>query len=508
MNKPKLIIAGPGAGKTHSMVQTILEKLRDLTPSRYIVVITYTNSATQNIRTRLASKIVPPPNLFVGTIHSFLNKFIVIPFSSLHNGSIGKEKLFLQCQTDDVFESYKKTKRGTYTPQQAAVLKLRIKNGLNTKGYISFDQTIALAKDCIENEQILKILANRIQYLFVDEFQDTNNAIFSIIDSIRKQKKTQIYCVGDPEQFIQSFDLTSKIFDNIPILKALGNTKYDVGFNKSNFRSNERIVQFLNNFNSRSVNGHVFQQESRTGVTGETVKFISAYGTALEIITVFNQLCSGVGINTIERCVIAKKNDVVRRIIAALGNDYLSPGKHSNVSPIKTITDTLLSALDMNQTQFCSVYKTDVFALRKHSIAILKAIKAGTIRDENTFGNFLVQDLGLELKPGIPVRIENIKIQFHTEGQSQALTVSNIHMIKGLEAEAVLAIAKTEAELLLWIETDRQVREAYRDQEKTDYPRLGYVAFSRAKKMLCIACLEHINEDTKTKLTNLNVNIV
>jgi DNA helicase-2/ATP-dependent DNA helicase PcrA len=505
MTKPTLVIAGPGAGKTFNMVETILDKLPSVSASRYMAVITYTNSATDNIRARLSKRIVSPPNLFVGTMHSFLNKFIVIPFSSLHNHRVGKEKLFLQCQTDDVFASYRKAKGKTYTPQETSVIKTRIKDRLNEKGYISFDQTVALAKACLENDEILKIVSNRIQHLFVDEFQDTNNSLFSIIDDLRKQGRTEIYCVGDPEQFIQSFDIKSKVFTNIPILKALGNSRYDIQFNTANYRSSERIVEFLNNFNSRIVNGKIFRQESKTGESGEAVKFISAYGAATNILIPFDRLCAEANIITHGRCVIAKRNEVVNRIGSAVSNNFVSPGKRTLGSPIKAIADTLLSALNMSQREFCTRYKTDVFMIRKYSIAILKAITSGVIRDENTFGNFVVQNLGLQLNPGIPVKIDNLRVHFQVEDREDRVTLSNIHTIKGLEAEAVLAIAKTEAELLLWLETDRQVRESYRDKEKTDYPRLGYVAFSRAKRLLCIACLQQIGNETKSKLEALGV---
>lgn len=53
MSKPKLIIAGPGAGKTYGMVNEIISSLSELSPARYMVVITYTNSATDNIKNRL-----------------------------------------------------------------------------------------------------------------------------------------------------------------------------------------------------------------------------------------------------------------------------------------------------------------------------------------------------------------------------------------------------------------------------------------------------------------------
>jgi DNA helicase II / ATP-dependent DNA helicase PcrA len=508
VEKPKLIIAGPGAGKTFNMVQTILDELRHLSPARYMVVITYTNSATENIKKRLSKKITPPPNLFIGTIHSFLNRFIVIPFSSLNNSSVGTEKLFLQCQTDDVFESYQKSKGRTFSNEEAAILKARIKNRLNEKGYISFDQTVALAKECVENDRISSILCNRIQYLFIDEFQDTNNSIFEIIEGFRKGKKTKIYCVGDPEQFIQSFDIKSKIFANIPILKALGKTTFEITFNTANYRSSEKIVGFLNNFNARVVSNQTFQQNSKTRIVGHNVKFISAFGSITAILPFFDNACVSAGINKVDRCIIAKKNDTVRRIVAALDNKYTPPAKNDTVTPIKSILDTLLSALGMSQSEFCVAYKTNPLTLRKHAVAILKALQSQVIKDENTFGNFVVQNLGLTLKPGIPVKVENIRIYFPETVHTDVHTVSNIHTIKGLEADAVLAVAKSEKELLLWIETDRQIRETHRGKEETDYPRLGYVAFSRAKQLLCIACLEQISPRTKEKLTALGVDIL
>ena len=45
------------------------------------------------------------------------------------------------------------------------------------------------------------------------------------------------------------------------------------------------------------------------------------------------------------------------------------------------------------------------------------------------------------------------------------------------------------------------------DRATSDYPRLGYVAFSRARKILCIACLEPISDTTKQKLISLGVEV-
>lgn len=104
--------------------------------------------------------------------------------------------------------------------------------------------------------------------------------------------------------------------------------------------------------------------------------------------------------------------------------------------------------------------------------------------------------------------VENFQVMVSEVDNREYMTVSTIHTIKGLEADAVLAVAKTESELLLWIETDHSVRDTYRNGEITDYPRLGYVAFSRARKLLSITCLENISDDTAQKLRELGVTVI
>ena len=508
INKPILVIAGPGAGKTYGMVNEIIKSLKNLSPARYLIVITYTNSATNNIKKRLSKRIQIPQNLFIGTMHSFLNKFIVIPFSSFHNNSIKGEKLFIQCQTTDIFEKIRKVGKKTYTPKDAAIAKSRIKNNMNEKGYITYDQTISLAKQCIENEKIKKIIANRIQFLYVDEFQDTCNNIYKVIDAIRKEKVTNIYCVGDPEQYIQSFDSMIKDFTNIPILKSSNKSTYELRINDSNYRSTESITTFLNQFNGRVFNTGTFNQSCKTKNAGESVKFIDRQENVSDMISLFFNECQKLNIENNERCILAKRNEVINRIKGALNGNIISPRKSNNVNPIKDIMATLLSAINLNQTEYLNKYNATIFDLRKTCIQILKEIKSGKIENENTFFNFIKDELNLEVKIALPFKLRNLRIYDSVLSKKDAVVLSNIHNYKGLESKAVLAIAKTEAELLLWLETDTTRRDKKRTNEMTDYPRLGYVAFSRAKEFLCIACLEPIKEKTKELIAEFNIELI
>ena len=163
--KPTLVIAGPGAGKTHGMVDEIIKVLPNLEKHRYMIVITYTNSATQNIKKRLSKRISIPPNLFIGTTHSFLNKFIVIPYSSINNQDIKGEKLFVQCGIENVLEKLFKREKRPDDIRAVSAIRGRVKRALLKDGYITYDQTLALAEECFKNKRIKEITANRIQYL-------------------------------------------------------------------------------------------------------------------------------------------------------------------------------------------------------------------------------------------------------------------------------------------------------------------------------------------------------
>lgn len=243
-------------------------------------------------------------------------------------------------------------------------------------------------------------------------------------------------------------------------------------------------------------------------MVGENVKFIDKPSDITVMLPTFFEICERHNITHIERGIIAKKNDVVKKAIAALKGNVLSPDRSINVSPINEIRDTLLSVLDSNQSQYCEIYNETSFDLRVKCIHIIRAIRKGEITNENTFVKFVTENLNLEVKNRIPFKIDNLRISIEAQLSTSAIMVSNIHRFKGLEVDAVLAVAKTEKELKLWLETDTAIRDAHNEKATSDYPRLGYVAFSRARKILCIACLESIKQDTKEKLKSLNVDII
>ena len=76
------VSAGPGAGKTHWLVEhirNVLHRSKRLGKTRKIACITYTNIAVETILRRLGTS---ADRVEVSTIHSFLYKHIVKPYAS------------------------------------------------------------------------------------------------------------------------------------------------------------------------------------------------------------------------------------------------------------------------------------------------------------------------------------------------------------------------------------------------------------------------------------------
>ena len=78
LSTTRVVEAGPGSGKTRALVERYLQEAQEST--RGIALISFTNAAVDEVRRRASStpELLRAPH-FVGTIDSFLHRFIVTP---------------------------------------------------------------------------------------------------------------------------------------------------------------------------------------------------------------------------------------------------------------------------------------------------------------------------------------------------------------------------------------------------------------------------------------------
>ena len=181
-----LCLAGPGAGKTHTLVARINKLLENgVNPSK-IVCFSFTNYAADEMKNRLVSI---GKDIYIGTIHSYANSICA-------------------------------------------------KNGIKTSIDIEqekFDEIIRKAS--LINPKFYP----QIDYLFVDEFQDINTLQYNFI---RRLKAKNNYFCGDERQAIYSFIGSSDKY----IFDMAADPMFKKFFLVDDYRNPENILDFANDF--------------------------------------------------------------------------------------------------------------------------------------------------------------------------------------------------------------------------------------------------------------------
>jgi len=501
-NEFKLSILGPGGGKTTHLIKEIINELPNLKPNRVMAIITYTNAATNEIKEKVSKYAELPENVFIGTIHSFLNRYILKPYGCLCK-SIPQEytlvKDFDFSRLNDIGNRVQKIIRTN-----------ELKNKLTTKGLVGYDSVESKANEIISNHRdtIRKNLSLRIQFLFLDEIQDATSMQYKILEELRKAKKTKIYCIGDPEQYIYGFTYKNKKrpeFKKIPINKLKNSNNIERTYLENlNHRSSRKIIDFLNHFSVEK------QEYSENSPNGKKVIFIDK-NSLEEIIPIF-----------IEEYKLIDNNDKIdstnnqifflsyaNKTFDDVANNFgISTISNSKVTPSNILNLAIEYIISLGGTSISKICETNDITpikLRKIGLKLIKKIKSGAIWDETQVISFLTRHLEkFEKEENIITKSQLVDLITSINYNPTSNHVSSsIHKAKGLEASGVLVIAKTKNELKKWLELNLEKRA----KDKQDTCRLGFVAFSRAKDFLGISCLQLIDTEIKEKLLQLNVEI-
>lgn len=487
LNKPKLAEAGPGAGKTHAMVDEIVAAIQVLPPHRFLAAITYTNAAANTIRERLSKRVRVRRNVFVGTTHSFVNRFVLAPFAELLT-LLPQDRIYAAIDPYDKVNS----------PAGAAAY---TKN-LIKKGIVPYDSMIPTSRTILETPGIRDRICERLAYIFVDEFQDVDNGMFEVFEHFRKAEKTSLYAVGDPEQYVMSFAYRGQkppTFDKIPFFRF--RKQADLGPIIENHRSNGEIVTFANQFRE-----DLKQRAVKPKRNEPRVLFIPA--TSLEeIVRRYQTLSANVETEGEQRTrlYLSEENATFDSVC---GQFQLTPISNDGRKTNTLLGDTLelLSvALDRSQRRVCEEFGLSRLQWRAVGVRLLRDLRAGqygidqlNVFAADAFGHNVSKSRIKLIEDGLSLLSAELAI-----GASAQMTelYASIRKAKGLQADAVLVVAKGVAELKKWLQTDRSVRVA----DKQDKCRLGYVAFTRPREMLCIACLKEPDAELTQTLQNLGV---
>lgn len=269
------LIACPGSGKTRTLTYKIAHELsQEQSDRRYVVAITYTHRAADEIRERVEDLGVDVSRLWIGTIHAFCLEWIIKPYSVYEPALANGYRIIDQHDRERLLErlcapyrsygvthydcDYYFTTHGYYLGCPAATKHPHIQkvleqyfSELSEAKQIDFELILWYAHGLItRNSAIAKILSNLFSYVLVDEYQDTKKIQYEIVGSILRagEGATRLFMVGDPNQAIYGS------LGGYPI--SFGDLKDLIGIPveerelSQNYRSSARIVEFFGHFNA------------------------------------------------------------------------------------------------------------------------------------------------------------------------------------------------------------------------------------------------------------------
>lgn len=230
---PLRIIAGPGSGKTKTIISKISYLLENgLAKPNEILTITFTNKAANEIKKRVLEECkIQPINIFTyhGWCHYFLRKeakeielnenFIILDSTDsrnmitkiLKNGAdeftIEKKEALNYIEKIAREEILDVSDKNFKIEWEQDIKKIWNKycDEKKINGQFDFNDLLTEVRNVLKsNEKLCTKWKNKYKYLFVDEFQDTNNIQFEIIRLITNND-SNITIVGDPDQNIYSW---------------------------------------------------------------------------------------------------------------------------------------------------------------------------------------------------------------------------------------------------------------------------------------------------------------
>lgn len=227
---PALVCAGPGSGKTFTIIQRILYLINIChVQSDKILVITYTKAAAMEMKERFEAESVHT-GVHFGTFHSVCYNILRQSGKAAANSLISegdKRKLFHiilnnlglasksgyefitilinriskmknipdQCMEECAEFSYEEMKH----------IKEEYERYMQEQNLLDFDDMIT---ECLrlltENETVRKKYQQIFQYILVDEFQDINWSQYEVI-KLLAAAENNIFAVGDDDQTIYGF---------------------------------------------------------------------------------------------------------------------------------------------------------------------------------------------------------------------------------------------------------------------------------------------------------------
>lgn len=309
---PMLILAGAGSGKTKTLTTRLayLVGVIGIDPANTLT-LTFTNKAAAQMRERalklMPSRVSYPPLLC--TFHKF-----GLLFLKFHIEKLGRSNAFVIIDSDDkkrllrsiakalkidlniafIASEISKYKNSILSPQQVvdtaelpdykkiANIYVEYQKNIEENNLVDFDDLLMLTYKILkENDALRKETSNRYKYIMVDEYQDTNELQFQLLELLSSEHNN-LCVVGDDDQSIYGWRGANirnilEFADNFKDAKVACKTvKLE-----TNYRSTEPILKAANTLiehNSTRLGKKLTSHKGK----GQAVKLLHSLDESME----------------------------------------------------------------------------------------------------------------------------------------------------------------------------------------------------------------------------------
>lgn len=550
--KGKFVVrACPGSGKTYSVAARLAWKTENWEhPHQGIIALSFTNVAWKEIKKMLEKKFNLKNSFgyphFLGTIDSFINQYIFLPFGHLvmdckkrpvlvgephgswnypprrgyeaYNSCFDKfsydinENLIKISDTSECFFGNK----NIFGTEHECNIK-QSKKGLFREGYANQKDANYFAMKIFERyPKIAKALVFRFPELIIDESQDTSEVQIRIIDLLIENGLNEIMLVGDPDQAIFEWnDARPELFKK----KYFDWKNNSIELNE-NRRSSQNICNFTFNLSSLKKSSVAISNKIKNyAFLPQIIKYDpNSYDSITKTIDYFLNLCrkNEIIIDNKNVAILYRSNNFIFLI------DNIKKGEININSPWK-INDRLTKDFvqgkyycDRKQFKegFKIIEKAAVKALKNKNYCSISEIKeridkTGFLKhrlDVFKFYKLLPYTTNVKLNKWVEDANSNfnkndISIKFDIKTENADLTIDEIfattkkeqlrknyrlgtvHSVKGEEFEAVFLFLKQKG-VGKYYKTLLKEGKVTNDNEEL---RIVYVGITRPKKLLVMA---------------------
>lgn len=233
-----LLLAGPGSGKTRVLTARIARIISESPKNRWrVLALTFTNRAADEMRERIL-KLVPDSDdrLFVGTFHSFACEVLRQSGSligirtdfRIYSAAADRLLLLQECirelglpvSAEKMLPILDRLRDRLVAPEESTRFFADAEMGqlvatiyqayvgfLSKENAIDFPAIIYNAHRLLtEFPAIAKRYSTTYKFICLDEFQDTNDSQYSLLQSLVGEEYKNVFCVADDDQIIYQWN--------------------------------------------------------------------------------------------------------------------------------------------------------------------------------------------------------------------------------------------------------------------------------------------------------------